>query len=313
MKNIHVYRSIDIDEINNLFKNISYKIVDIAERRYNDELKNVVNLVMNNFSKYKIILLAGPSASGKTTTAKLLQNALRASGIGAWVISLDDFFWGKDCIPRNGMGQLDYESINSLDLDLVHKCLEELILTSSSEFPIFDFINDTRSEFKRLIKISDGDILILEGLHALNPELMLPSYINKCLKVYVSVSTSYVKEEKTIIKPSELRLIRRIIRDNKFRNTSPYETLKIWPFVCEGEQKYIDPFKESAKIFIDSCLSYEPFIFNNYIVELLNMIDKSDLRYEEILNISHKLTYFKNIDSSTVPINSILREFIGLA
>ncbi len=140
---------------------------------------------------------------------------------------------------------------------------------------------------------------------------MLPSYIDKCLKVYVSVSTSYVKEEKTIIKPSELRLIRRIIRDNKFRNTSPYDTLRIWPFVCEGEQKYINPFKESANIFIDSCLSYEPFIFNEYIVELLNMVDESNLCYEEILKIYHKLTYFENINSSTVPINSMLREFIG--
>ena len=312
MNKTHKYKFIDVNEINSLVKNISFNVVAKCEQMYTNKLSNITNLIVKNPNTYKILLLAGPSSSGKTTTAQLLKDYLRAKGIGAWSISLDDFFLKRENLCTLSNGNPDYESIASLDLPLIHKCLNELVTNSISEFPVFDFIIKERSNFKRTIKIGKKDILILEGLHALNPSLLCDYYSNKCLKVYVSVSTSYIYQNKIIISPQNLRLIRRIIRDCKFRNTPAYETLKIWPTVCECEEKYIVPFKNSAEIFIDSCISYEPCIFHSYLEEIINNCNKDDYFYPKLLEVHNKLMYFNKLNSAIIPPNSILREFIGL-
>lgn len=310
MNKMHIYKSIDIEEINRLVSQISFKVVDFCEQQYNQKLNNIVQTIKNSPASYKVLLLAGPSSSGKTTTAQILRDSLRAVGVGAWSISLDDFFKDHENIKTQN-GEPDYESLDALDLELIHKCLDQLIKTSKSEFPVFDFISNKRSVFKRLIKTDQNDIVILEGLHALNPRLLLPSYSDRCLKVYVSVSTSFAHDNKTIIATKDLRLIRRIIRDYKFRNTHPYETLKMWTNVCNGEIKYIEPFKESAQIFIDSCIVYEPCIFHKYIDNIIEDADKSNIYYNKLLEIYNQLMYFDKLDSSIIPPNSILREFVG--
>lgn len=312
MNKTHKYKFIDVDDINSLVENISYAIVHKCEQTYTNKLNAITDLISKNLDTYKILLLAGPSSSGKTTTAQLLRDYLRAKGIGAWSISLDDFFLNHKCVPILKNGELDYESIESLDLPLIHKCLNELVTNSVSEFPIFDFTINERSNFTHTIKISQNDILILEGLHALNPSLLSNYYANKCLRVYVSVSTSYTYQNKIILSPQDIRLIRRIIRDYKFRNTSAYATLKSWPTVCEGEEKYIVPFKESANIFIDSCISYEPCIFHHYLEDIISECDKTNSCYPKLLQVHNQLIHFKKLNNVIIPPNSILREFIGL-
>lgn len=310
MNKNHIYKSIDIKTINDFINKNSSNFVDSSEKQYSQNLDNIINTIKNKPDSYKVILLAGPSSSGKTTTAKLLRDNLRANGIGAWTVSLDDFFFDRKNIKIID-NELDYESLDALDLELIHKCLDKLIKTSESEFPVFDFISNKRSVFKRILKTNHNDIVILEGLHALNPKLLLSSYSNKCLKVYISVSTSFFYNNKIIISPEDLRLIRRIIRDYKFRNTHPYETLKMWSNVCNGETKHIKPFKESAQIFIDSCLIYEPCIFHKYLENIIKIVDNSNIYYQDILNIYNKLLFFKELDSSIIPPNSVLREFVG--
>ncbi|MBP0979443.1 MAG: nucleoside kinase [Oscillospiraceae bacterium] len=310
MNEMHLYKVIESEKINKLVCQFSLKVIDECERQYSQKLNNIVQTIKNSPESYKVLLLAGPSSSGKTTTAQNLRDGLRAEGIGAWSISLDDFFKDQENIKIKD-GELDYESLDALDLDLIHKCLDQLIRTSESEFPVFDFINNKRSIFKRILKTNNSDIVILEGLHALNPKLLLPSYSKKCLRVYISVSTSFVSNNKTIITTKDLRLIRRIIRDYKFRNTHPYETLKMWSNVCAGEIKYIEPFKESAQIFIDSCITYEPCIFHKYLDNIIQELDKTNIYYNQILKIYNKLLYFNKLDSSVIPPNSILREFVG--
>ena len=311
MNKMHVYRTIEVSEINQLIKKISKKVVNHCENQYNSDINNITKIITSGSSSYKILLLAGPSASGKTTTSNLIRESLLAEGIGAWCVSLDDFFKNPKDIKILSDGQPDYESLDSLDLPLIHKCLHELIENSESKFPVFDFLTNSRSNFSRNLKIDKHDIVIIEGLHALNPNLLLPSFKDQCLKVYVSVSTSYIQDEQTVLTPRDLRLIRRIIRDHNFRNTLVYETLGMWQKVCEGEKEFIDPFKESAQIFIDSCISYEPCIFHRYLKSIINSSDKNNEKYHELLKICDKLSFFYELDSSVVPANSILREFVG--
>ena len=315
MNKLHIYKTIDIKELNKHINSSFSKTIDLAERQYNNKLNNIINTIINSHGTYKILLLAGPSSSGKTTTAQLLKYKLKLKGVTAWVISLDDFFFGSKEIPIFENDEPDYESLNSLDVPLIHKCLKELAEKSKSEFPIFDFITNERSKTKRIIEISNDDIVILEGLHALNPELLHPSYSDSCLKVYISVSTNYTLGGTTIINPIDLRFLRRIIRDYKFRNTPPHKTFNMWPSVCNGEKLYIEPFKESAQIFIDSCLSYEPCIFHQYISEKIKYADKTNiyykLYYDKFLEVYNPLTYFKALSPTVVPKHSVLREFIG--
>ncbi len=311
MNRIHVYRTIEISEINKLIEQISDKVVRHCENQYNNGVDKIAQLIASDSSAYKILLLSGPSASGKTTTSQLVRDFLKTKNIDAWCISLDDFFLNPQDITLFDDGTPDYESLNSLDLPLIHKCLFELIKDSESNLPIFNFMTNTRSKLKRKLKIDKNDIIIIEGLHALNPSLLLPSYSDRCLKVYVSISTSYINNDQVILDPKDLRLIRRIIRDHRFRNTHVYETLNMWPVVCSGEKKYIDPFKETSQIFIDSCISYEPCIFRSYLETIIKNSDKSNVKYKQLLEIYDKLSNFKNLDSSIIPEDSILREFVG--
>lgn len=285
------------------------KLIEVSEKRYDNELNDVVDRIIKN-NDYKIILLAGPSGSGKTTTAHIIKDKLIVAGRKAQVISLDHFFLPMDKMPLQENGEKDFESVYSLDIPEIHRCFKELITKEKTDIPVFSF--QTLSNNERLaIDISDGGILIVEGLHALNPILTDELDANKLFKIYISVNRTVVNENgDKLLSSRQLRLIRRMSRDFLYRNTSALGTLKLWTSVVKGEEKYLYCFKETADIQLFTFHSYEPCVFKNIIIELLKDLPEDADNYAYIMNAKKSLEKFCSLDADLVPETSLIREFI---
>lgn len=304
------YSRVQLDEINKKALNPT-NFVKECENNYQLQLDMVVDKICNHEKHYSIILLSGPSASGKTTTAHKLSQTFAKNNVNAPVISLDDFFLGKEHYQRLPDGSLDMESVHTLDLALLHHCLSTLLNTGECDFPIFDFEKSSRASEINHIKLAPKDILIIEGIHALNPILRKGLSEDRILKVYVSVRTKFLSGEQSVFEPKTIRLMRRMIRDSRARNHPPEETLKMWNNIVEGEVKYINPFRDNADIKIDTTLDYEPCIFHNFLYPLLDKIPKDNVNIIELVRVFYALEMFEDIDESLLPPNSLLREFVG--
>ena len=282
-----------------------------CEANYQFQLDMVAEKLCSNDNHCSIILLSGPSASGKTTTAHKLSRTFEKRGVKAPVISLDDFFLGKENYQKLPDGSLDMESIRTLDIPHLKFCLTELLKNGICEFPIFDFKTSRRSENTNRIELAENDILIIEGIHALNPLLTEGIPDDRIIKIYVSVRTKFVNGEESIFEPKTIRLMRRMLRDKRERNHSPEETLQMWNNIVQGEIKYIDPFRDDVDVKIDTTLDYEPCIFHNFLYPLLDKIDESNGDLHELLKMYYGLEMFTDIDENLLPENSLLREFVG--
>ena len=299
-----------LSKINNMALNEPERLIELSEKRYDNELSEVCDRIVKN-NDYKIILLAGPSGSGKTTTAHILKNKLLNAGKKAEVISLDNFFLPMDKMPLQENGEKDFESVYSLDIPEIHRCFDELISKEKTNIPVFSFQKLSNNE-RLAIDISDGGILIVEGLHALNPILTNELDNTKLLKIYISVNRNIVDEKgNSILSSRQLRLIRRMSRDFLYRNTSALGTLKLWTSVVKGEEKYLYCFKETADIKLFTFHSFEPCIFKNIIIELLKDLPKSADNYDYIMNAKNSLERFVSIDASLIPETSLIKEFIS--
>lgn len=284
--------------------------IEKSEKRY----RNIISLVcekINADNDKEIVMLAGPSGSGKTTTANKIKEKLETMGHKAYTVSLDDFYKNIGEGPKNEDGSYDFESVDSLDLDLIHRCLQELITESRSELPLFDFMTGKRKEEKNLIKLEKGDVIIVEGLHALNPRITDTLPEKNLFKIYISVSSRIYDEGKIILNKRNLRFIRRMVRDFQFRNSSVEHTFSLWDAVMEGEDKYLFPFKENADMFINSIHVYEPCAFRKVATELLLAVEKTSENYKESQRLISALEKFPSIEKDDVPENSLLREFLG--
>lgn len=298
-----------LSEINTMAKNEPEKLIEISEKRYDSELNDVVDRIIKN-NDYKIILLAGPSGSGKTTTAHIVKDKLIKSGKKAQVISLDNFFLPMDKMPLQENGEKDFESVYSLNIPEIHRCFDELIVSGKTVIPVFSF--QTLSNSERLsIDISDGGILIVEGLHALNPILTNELDNNKLFKIYISVNKTVVDENgNRLLSSRQLRLIRRMSRDFLYRNTSAVGTLKLWTSVVKGEEKYLYCFKDIADIQLFTFHSFEPCVFRNIVIELLKNLPHDAENYDYIMDAKKALEQFVALDAALVPETSLIREFI---
>lgn len=257
-----------------------------------------------------IVMLTGPSASGKTTTAHKLKDKIINMGKNARVISLDNFFKNKEDYPRLENGQKDYENVNALQLDLFQKCLNELIEKGSAKFPEFDFNTETRIEDALEISIDDG-FIIVEGIHALNPILLdlLPK--SETFTIYAGLREEYSFKGQRILPTRDIRLLRRMIRDYKYRNHSPEKTISMWSAVCEGEDKYIKVFKPNADLLLDTSFSYEILIIHSALQEFEDSIDVNTTEGEklyQLVNVFHNIGY---IPVGMLPKNSMLCEFFN--
>lgn len=282
-----------------------------CEKNYYDQIDAVVDQVISAYGRYRVLLVAGPSSSGKTTTSHKLSEAFARIGIHAPVASLDDFLLGMKHYPKLSDGSPDMESVYTLDLPLINSTLKQLIETGKATLPVFDFINSCRSEETTEVNLGKNGILIVEGIHALNPMLTEVLRQNAIYRVYVSTRTKFWAGEKELLTPKDTRLMRRMVRDNKFRGRTPIETLRMWKDVLSGEEKYLYLFRDSVDYKIDSSLDYEGCVFHHYIlpeIAKLKGTDDYDPKLDQIVDI---LEAFDDIDCSYIPKQSLMREFIG--
>lgn len=312
MKIINKYKNshIDISEINELVKNPQMFIAR-CEMDYYRQIDRVVEKVLDSNGRIRVLLLAGPSSSGKTTTANKLSEEFFRIGINAPVVSLDDFFLGKENYPKLPDGSPDMEALEALDLPLVNKLVNELLEKGEAVFPVFDFTRSCRSDKTNTVTLGEGGVLILEGLHAINPRLLDSVSDNRIFRLFVSARTKYLDGEKDVLVPKDMRLIRRMVRDHKFRNHSPLETLLGWSDVLDGEEKYIYPYRDSVDFKIDSALDYEACVFHHYILPMVESLKDDAVYSGKVKQVVDILEAFDDIDYTYIPKNSLLREFIG--
>ena len=275
-----------------------YKLLSIAER---------IALNKNNI---KFVLISGPSSSGKTTTSKKLSLYLKTLGLNPIQLSLDDYFLNRDETPILENGKPDYESINAIDIKLFNNHLTKLLKGEKVDTPIFDF-SLGKKVFKKTIKMNSNDILIIEGLHALNENILTNIPKKKKFKVYISPLTYLNIDNDNRISMTDLRLLRRIVRDNRTRGYSPSTTLNNWSDVRDGEEKYVFPYQDNADVIFNSSLAYELAVLKTFAEPLLFTIKEDDLEYLTAQRLLELLKCVLPIPSETVPQISILREFIG--
>lgn len=298
-------------EINEAAREAPEELIRQVEGAYLSAVQEVVRDVFSLKNNCKVIMLAGPSGSGKTTTARILAGLLKEKGVSAIQISLDDFFMGDGKAPILDSGEYDYEDIRALNLEQVEGCLLDLSNRGYCKKPTFDFEKKQPMPDVTEIQLPPGGIAIVEGIHALNPLVTAHLPEDKILKMYVSVKQGIKDRDEIILSPRNLRLVRRLVRDYHFRATDPEKTLKSWGAVCRGENLFIQPYKRTSDITVNSIHIYEPCVLCHDALMLLDFIKPNSDFYETAMELKWQLNRFVQIDTDLVPKNSLLREFLG--
>ena len=278
-----------------------------CEQRYEDDVAELCKIIAE--SGRQIVMVSGPSSSGKTTSAGKLAQGLSALGRRASVVSLDNFFKNIEDYPVREDGEKDYESPYALDIEEFRRCMEKLLATGFAQLPTFDFPNQCRAEEILDVDISDGGLLIIEGIHALNP--LLTQQNDRVFKLYAGLRVEYSVDGEPFLKTREVRIIRRIIRDYLFRGFSAQRTLSLWDSLQEGENKWIKVFKPDADLLLNTSFGYEACIYSGVAQQLFESAEHGGEYREILLGLIDKLEAFVPIDSELMPKNSMLREFVG--
>ncbi len=300
-----------VSDLNNLVSNSSISgFIESCELYFNDQIKKVSEEIQKR-ENCRFIMLAGPSSSGKTTTSRVLGAYLRSKGYNPLCISIDDYFKERKDTPKDEFGNYDFESLAAIDIDLLNKDLVALLKGEKINVPVFNFKTGEKEYHNNYLEMTDNSIVLIEGLHSLNEELT--SYIPKVYKykVYLSPFIPLNIDRHNYISTLDLRLLRRIIRDNRTRGHSVKDTLHNWQNVRRGEEKYIFPFTNEADIIINTALPYELGVLKVYAEPLLLSVDTDSSYYEEARRLLKFLHIFYSIPSEYVSKSSILREFIG--
>ncbi len=300
-----------IEYINDRAVTDPVKFINECEERYQKIINSIVERIITEDGR-EIVMLAGPSSAGKTTTARKLKEGLSEKGVKTYVLSLDDFYLNREDIPYLPDGTQDFETVDALDLEQLENDLNALIRGETVKTPVFDFTKGKRSDTEyNEITLGDEDVVIIEGLHALNP-VITEKVHGKLLKVYINVSTRIFDENgNVLLNKRNLRFLRRMIRDYKYRVSSVENTCKLWRNVTAGEDKYLFPFRDNADIKADTIHLYEPCVIKHQALPLLCDSEVSDEFKAEIEKLKKALEQFNDINENTVPKNSLLREFLG--
>lgn len=308
-------RTIGISNASDLNKIVSLgkynDVIRLAETHYEGQLAIIAEQIYQNKENIKLVLLAGPSSSGKTTTAKKLGIYLQSKGFKTNYISIDDYFKELDETPKDENGEYDFESIEALDLDLFNKHLVKLLAGEKVLMPEYNFVLGKKEYKKRYLQLEKNDILIIEGLHGLNDKLTSSIKRKNKFKIFICPYTQINIDNHNYVHTSDTRKLRRIVRDNKTRGKGTSETLKMWKKIHEGEKKNIFPFQNDIDWVINSALVYEIGVLKTYVEPLLFSIDEKDEMYTEAIRLINLLRNFLPIPSDDIPRDSVLREFIG--
>ena len=293
---------VKVSQINNKLLNDLNNYISVCEHNYKSQMEKIVEYFKIN-SEIKFILLAGPSSSGKTTTARLLKECLEQNGFNAKSISLDDFFVERVDTPLWDNGKPNYESVDSIDWKLFSTCAHNLQTQGKSVMPTYDFITGTKS-YNTELSLKQNDVIIIEGLHSLNPIIDNFIQAKNSLKIYLAPSIMYLRDDEEIMNEITLRFFRRLIRDVYTRGSTPDKTLNEWDDVRRGEKLYIDPYKSTANFSINSSHPYEVAIYKSIIKEL-NL--EQNERMKPLLK---PFDNFVAIDKKSVPKDSLIQEFV---
>ena len=285
-------------------------IINISEALQEKKIANIAEDIANR-QGVKLVLLAGPSSSGKTTSCKRLSIQLAVNGLKPLQISLDDYFVDRDKTPKDDNGEYDFESIYALDLDLLNEQFNALFRGEEVELPKYDFPSGKSVKSGKKLKMEPNNVLVVEGIHALNPELTAHIPQEQIYRVYASALTTILLDNHNYIPTTDNRLLRRIIRDYKYRGVSAQETIHRWPSVRAGENKWIFPYQENADAMFNTAMLYELSVIKMQAEPLLQQVPENCEEHAEAYRLLKFLKYFKGIPYNNLPPTSLLREFLG--
>lgn len=291
--------------------NQSFNLIKVSEALHEKKVASIADMISQRNEKVRFVLISGPSSSGKTTFSKRLSIQLMVSGLKPVNLSLDNYFVNREDTPLDENGEWDFEHLHALDLDLFNQQLKQLLNGEEIEIPFFNFEDGKRYFKGEKLKLNDDSVLLLEGIHALNPDLIpeIPQQIT--FKIYVSALTTISIDNHNWIPTTDTRLLRRIIRDYRFRNYSARETIARWPSVRRGEEKWIFPFQENADVMFNSALLFELAVLKKHAEPILAEVPKFCDEYTETHRLMKFLNYFISIPEREIPPTSLLREFVG--
>lgn len=300
-----------INEINKAATEDAGQFILQGDTEYKNRICDIAKTIADD-DDIKIVSIAGPSGSGKTTTAHILCQRLEELDETVEVVSLDDFYLENDKLPLLPDGSLDIESVNSLDIQRIKKCFNEIVASGKTVLPQFDFKTKTRNDSHREIDIGNRGIIIVEGLHAMNPLITGLVPAKNIFKVYISVNVPIEDDNgQQVLSSRQIRLVRRMLRDEQFRNATAEDTLKLWNNVIDGESKYLYCFKNTADVCLTTLHPYELGVYKKRFCALRNTVGKNTPCREFFLDTVNAMERFVYIDASLVPETALIREFIG--
>ena len=309
-----IHKLVGISTVYNLNKAIREgkikELILFSEALHEKKISEIAKMIKDR-GNVRMVLIAGPSSSGKTTFAGKLSMSLMVNGIKPVTISVDNYFVEREQNPVDENGQYDFERIDALDLDLLNSQLVSLLNGEEVSLPTFDFTTGHKKYLGNTLKLKPDQIIIMEGIHCLNNKLTSLIPDEQKFKVYTSDLTVLNIDYYNRISTTDTRLIRRLVRDHKFRNYSALHTLSMWYSVNRGEQKYIFPYQEQADVMFNSSMIYEIAVLKKYAVPLLQEIGPEEAVYSEARRLLSMLQYFDEMDDTMIPNNSLIREFIG--
>ncbi|WP_434284021.1 nucleoside kinase [Clostridium botulinum] len=305
---------LDVGDVGALNDKVVYgeikDIIRVSEALHEKKIANIADMIYDK-ENIKMVLISGPSSSGKTTFANRLGIQLRVNALIPVPISLDNYFVNREDTPKDENGDYDFESIDALDIDLFNEDLKHILNGEEVQIPTFNFKKGKREYDGKKIKLPKNGILIVEGIHGLNPILTREIPDKNKFKIYISALTQLNIDNHNRVSTTDVRIIRRLVRDYLSRGYKGEETLKMWPSIKRGEDRNIFVFQENADVMFNSTIVYELCILKKYALAELNKIDKNSTVHYEATRLKSFLNFFKEVDMNLVPDNSILREFIG--
>ncbi len=304
----------DVGELNNaVHSGYAALLINVVEALHNKYFIQIADEITRRYHQggARVVLIAGPSSSGKTTSSKRLAIQLMTNYIVPKVIELDNYFVNRDRTPRDEKGDYDYESLYALDLEQLNKDITDLLAGKEVLMPTYNFKTGQREYLGNKIKLESGDILLMEGIHGLNPELTRNIPDEQKFRVFVSALTTLNIDDHNWIGTYDNRLLRRIIRDHQYRGCAALDTIKRWPSVRRGEDKWIMPFHENADAMFNSSLLFEISAIKNYALPILQQVPNNTPEYAVASRLIKFLNYFEPLDEKDIPSTSLLREFLG--
>lgn len=311
MNNTFEYRQLEVADVCKRVAASPEQVILQEESRYHEEIAVVAKNIHDIPQKRRIVMLCGPSSAGKTTTASLLKKELAKHGTSAHVVSLDDFYLGKDFAPLLPSGKRDYESIDALDVKRLFSCMHEIVTDGKTHLPIFDFQTHAPKDETVLLEAEDDAAVIFEGIHAFHPRLQTAVPKSSTIRLFINALTRFSQDGAPWLSRRDVRLTRRILRDDQFRASPFSNTMDMWPQVVRGEELYLFPYVDTAHFVIDTTFAYEPCMMKQPLLKRLAEVPGGAPHAEMARRLEERLSVFPSLSTDLLPQNSILHEFLG--